>query len=113
VAGLYRGFDRSLPRWFEETRCNACTKPGWSSPDEFLSQSTRLQEQVPNPFFGLITSGTLASKTVARGQLLRPFPQYTGVNIGSISNRNSIYHAMQVKAERRFRAGGSLLAAAW
>ncbi len=79
-------------------------------PDEFLSQGTRLQEQVPNPFFGLITSGTLASGTVARGQLLRPFPQYTGVSIGSISNRNSIYHAMQVKAERRFRAGGSLLA---
>ncbi len=79
--------------------------------DEFLSLGTRLQEQVPNPFFGLISSGTLAARTVARGQLLRPFPQYTGVTIGSVSNRNSFYHAMQVKVERRFKAGGSLLAA--
>src|SRR5262245_22885164 len=79
-------------------------------PDEFLSLGSNLQTQVSNPFFGLITSGPLAAPTVARGQLLRPFPQYNGVNIGSMSNRSSIYHAMQVKAERRFKAGSSLLA---
>ena len=80
-------------------------------PDEFLSLGTRLQEQVPNPFFGLIDSGPLAARTVARGQLLRPFPQYNGVSIAGVSNRNSIYHSMQVKVEKRFGAGGSILGA--
>jgi len=80
-------------------------------PVEFLSQGTRLQEQVTNPFFGLITAGPLAARTVARGQLLRPFPQFNGVTQASIANRDSIYHSMQLKVERRFRAGGSLLGA--
>ncbi|MBA3439084.1 MAG: TonB-dependent receptor [Pyrinomonadaceae bacterium] len=80
-------------------------------PDEFLSLGTSLQQQVSNPFFGLITSGPLAARTVARGQLLRPFPQYTGVSIAAIANRNSIYHSGQLKVEKRFRAGGSILGA--
>ena len=80
-------------------------------PVEFLSQGTRLQEQVTNPFFGLITAGPLAARTVARGQLLRPFPQFNGVTQAAIANRDSIYHSMQLKVERRFRAGGSLLGA--
>ncbi len=79
-------------------------------PVNFLSLGNSLQDQVPNPFFGLITSGALAAHTLARGQLLRPFPQYTGVQIASADNRNSIYHSMQMKLEKRFRGGGSILA---
>jgi hypothetical protein len=78
-------------------------------PDEFLALGTQLQQQVTNPFFGQIASGPLAARTVSRGQLLRPFPQYNGVSIGGISNRNSSYHALQMKVEKRFRAGGSIL----
>ncbi len=33
-----------------------------------------LNDSVPNPFFGLITTGQLAARTVTRGQLLRPYP---------------------------------------
>jgi hypothetical protein len=80
-------------------------------PEEFLSLGTQLQQQVPNPFFGIITAGPLAARTVARGQLLRPFPQFNGVTQASISNRDSIYHSMQLKVERRFRRGGSILGA--
>ncbi|MGH9843304.1 MAG: carboxypeptidase regulatory-like domain-containing protein [Blastocatellia bacterium] len=80
-------------------------------PDEFLAQGTRLQEQVTNPFFGIITAGPLAARTVARGQLLRPFPQFNSVVEAGVANRMSIYHSMQVKVERRFRAGGSILGA--
>src|SRR5262249_59912108 len=65
--------------------------------------------RVPNALCGLITAGPLAARTVARGQLLRPFPQFNGVTQASIANRDSIYHSMQLKVERRFRAGGSLL----
>jgi len=79
-------------------------------PDQYLSLGAALQDQVPNPFFSLITSGTLAAPTVARGQLLRPFPQYTGVAIDEVTNRNSIYHSLQVKLEKRLRGGGTILA---
>jgi hypothetical protein len=47
---------------------------------------------------------------VARGQLLRPFPEYTGFAIASANNRNSIYHSLQAKVEKRFKGGGSILA---
>lgn len=78
-------------------------------PDEFLSFGAQLQQQVENPFFGRVTSGPLAARTVARGQLLRPFPHYTGVDQASSNNRNSSYHSMQVKVEKRFSRGGSIL----
>jgi hypothetical protein len=79
-------------------------------PLQYLSLGPALQDQVPNPFFGLITSGTLAAPTVARGQLLRPFPQYTDFNVDETTNRNSIYHSMQLKIEKRLPGGGTILA---
>lgn len=78
-------------------------------PEQFLSLGTALQAQVPNPFFGLITAGPLSAATVARGQLLRPFPQHTGVSIAGPNIGNSIYHSMQMKVDKRFRRGGSIL----
>lgn len=78
-------------------------------PDSFLSLGSQLQQQVPNPFFGTVKLGSLALPTVARGQLLRPFPQYNGMSIVSPMNRNSVYHSAQVKAQKRFGNGGSLL----
>jgi len=72
---------------------------------------SRLSEQVDNPFYGVITAGTLAQKTVQRGQLLRPFPQYlSNIDFGGYIG-NSSYHSLQTKAEKRFGSGGTLLAA--
>src|SRR5262249_54139627 len=50
-------------------------------PPESLSQGDALRTQVTNPFFGEIAVGPLAQRTVARAQLLRPFPQFD--NVGS------------------------------
>jgi hypothetical protein len=80
-------------------------------PDEFLKLGAALQQQVPKPVFGLVQVGTLANPTVARGQLLRPFPQYNGQAITSPMSRSSIYHSGQVKVEKRFKSGGSILGA--
>ncbi len=77
------------------------------SPANQALGSAVLQQQVPNPFFGLVTTGTLAAPTVARGQLLRPFPQYDGVSFGE-SNRNSNYQSMQLRVQKRFAAGGTV-----
>lgn len=78
-------------------------------PDRFLSMGAALQQQVPNPFFGQVQVGTLANPTVALGQLLRPFPEYNGYSVLSPQDRNSIYHSAQVKVEKRFNKGGSIL----
>jgi hypothetical protein len=80
-------------------------------PDQDLALGSKLQQPVPNPFYGLISTGTLASPTVAQGQLLLPYPQYTSVSVVTPSNRDSIYHSMQMKMEKRFRSGGTVLAA--
>ena len=80
-------------------------------PDQYLALGSQLQKQVPNPFYGLIATGTLAAPMVAQGQLLLPYPQYTGVSIVSNSNRDSNYHSMQMKMEKRFRSGGTVVGA--
>ncbi len=80
-------------------------------PDQYLGMGAALNNQVTNPFAGKITSGGLSSATVAQSQLLRPFPQYTGVTLGNSSFFGaSLYNALQVKLSRRFQNGFSLLA---
>lgn len=64
-----------------------------------------LQDQVANPFFGLIKSGPLSARTVRRDQLLRPFPDYPNVTTLGEHGASSTYHAFQMTVERRFSAG--------
>ncbi len=66
---------------------------------------------VPNPFYGIITNpaSTLSNPTVAYNQLLKPFPQFTGLSGNDPPWANSIYHALQVRVEKRFSAGLQLL----
>jgi hypothetical protein len=79
--------------------------------DQYLPMGQALLATVPNPFYGIVTTGPLSTPTTTAGQLLRPFPQFNSVNIRAVREGNSIYHALQAKVERRFRAGVSLLAA--
>jgi len=74
-----------------------------------LSQGLALTTQVANPFFGKVPTGTLSAPTVQAGQLLLPFPQYTSVSNSSAYLGDSSYHAFQLKAEKRFASGGTLL----
>lgn len=79
----------------------------------FLGLGTALQDQVPNPFFGIITnpSSPLRFATVQRARLLRPFPQYDGVSAFRVPGADSIYHAMTLRLDKRFSNGISLLTA--
>lgn len=74
---------------------------------EHLSLGNQLLTQVTNPFFGIIASGPLSQPTVARQQLLRPFPQFTDVSGGWSYFGRSIYHALALKVEKRLSYGVS------
>jgi outer membrane receptor protein involved in Fe transport len=80
-------------------------------PDEALALGQALLAQVPNPFYGLIDSGTLSRPTVARGQLLRPYPHFNAVTFNTREAGSSSFHSLQLRAERRFAVGFSLQAA--
>ena len=65
---------------------------------------------VPNPFRGLLPGTAFNAATVARSQLLRPFPQFGNVRTFD-DNGTSSYHSAQFKVEKRFTKGYTLLAA--
>ena len=71
----------------------------------FLSMGSALNNLVPNPFFGKITTGSLSAATVRQGVLLVPYPQYTGVSVLRGSVGDSVYHGMTLRAERSFTHG--------
>jgi hypothetical protein len=76
---------------------------------QYLSLGTGLNTLVSNPFAGQIPVGTLSQATVARSQLLKPYPQYTAVNIINSPTVDSIYHSIQAKVEQRFSKGQTIL----
>jgi hypothetical protein len=79
--------------------------------DSQLAKGSQLLQQVNNPFFGVITVGSVAGRMIPASQLLRPYPQFGSVNIRALHVGNSTYHSAQVKVERRFSKGFSVLAA--
>ncbi len=85
-------------------------------PDQYFARAAAgtldLFRQVPNPFTAMIGNGTaLGGSSIPLGQLLLPYPQYNGVNFNGQGIYDSIYHSLQVSAQKRFVAGGTLLVA--
>jgi hypothetical protein len=72
---------------------------------KYLALGSQLNQQVPNPFFGLGTFGFFASPTIARGQLLRPYPQFTNIFPLYSSGASSNYHALQATFGKRLGRG--------
>jgi hypothetical protein len=79
-------------------------------PPQLLSMGNALNTLVANPFYGLVQTGTLSAPTVTQAQLLLPFPEYTGVSQAFADVFDSNYHALQMKVEKRFSHGGTVLA---
>ncbi|MFB3827080.1 MAG: TonB-dependent receptor domain-containing protein [Bryobacteraceae bacterium] len=77
---------------------------------EYLKLGDALRQQVANPFYGKIAVGTLSQRTVARAQLLRPFPHFDGVGSQNASWASSTYHALETKFEKRYASGLTLIA---
>ncbi len=79
----------------------------------YLALGPQLLTMVPNPFYGVITDPTsaLRNPTVQYRQLLRPYPQYTGVEAYRKAIATSEYHSLTIRADKRFSRGlGFLLA---
>jgi hypothetical protein len=74
-------------------------------PTADLALGNKLLQQVPNPFQGIITTGALSGPTIAYGQLLRPFPEYTGVENVQPPSASSSYNALALSANHRFSNG--------
>jgi hypothetical protein len=76
---------------------------------------TALTAAVPNPFYGVITdpkATNLNRTTVQRYRLLRPMPQFDGASVGTSEppRADSNYHALQMKWEKRYSRGLTMLA---
>ena len=72
---------------------------------QYMSLGSQLNQQVPNPFFGIVNNGVLTQPTVARGQLLRPYPQFTDVIPLYASGAKSRYDALQMTGRKRLSHG--------
>ena len=73
------------------------------------ANNTNLGQQVANPFAGLADyAGTsFFNATIARSQLLRPFPNFGDITT-SVNDGKSWYHSMQLSLNKRFSQGYTL-----
>jgi hypothetical protein len=66
-----------------------------------------LSAAVPNPFYPLLPGTGLSGTNTTRGQLLRPYPHFTGITRDT-QQGYSWYHSMQTRFEKRFATGYTL-----
>jgi len=78
-----------------------------SIPSAALSQGATLDALVPNPFFGIIRTGDglLTAANTRASQLLKPYPQYTGITRFRDSVGDSWYNGVTLRLEKRSAKG--------
>ena len=76
-------------------------------PTTYASLGGALLKQVPNPFYGVITTqgSPLSQPTIAANQLLRKWPQYNGVSAFRKPGASSNYNGFTVRVDRQFGRG--------
>jgi hypothetical protein len=79
--------------------------------DSQIRPDAGLLDTVANPFFGIIPVGPLSNRTVQRGELLTPYPQYPGVSFAGTSWGNSNFHSLQATFKKRFSGSGTMVVA--
>jgi hypothetical protein len=77
---------------------------------DYLAMGSALDRQVANPFFGVIQTGALSGSTVPQHRLLRPHPQFLGVNVsGETPGASSSFNALVARFHWRASASLNLL----
>jgi hypothetical protein len=61
--------------------------------------------------FSQALPGSLGPGNLLKGQLDRPYPQYSGLNLNAYGCCSSNYNSLQATVTRRFQGGGTLLVA--
>jgi hypothetical protein len=116
------GIDRELPgqialsaSYIGSRAINLSPSPTSSTPintDQLnpsnFSLGSALSDQVANPDYVAGGPGIIGQPTVSRSQTLRPFPQFTSVNL-FVSSAHADYNALLVKAEKRASHGLNLI----
>lgn len=75
-------------------------------PAELLALGPQLTQPVPNPYFGEIPpTSAIGGPTVARQQLLRPYPRFQTIAMYRNNIGHSTYHSFQARIEKRFSHG--------
>ena len=75
-----------------------------------LAQGPSLLAPVANLYYGqLPASSSIGGKTVSQAQLLKPYPRFLNIATYRNNSGETNYNAGQVKVERRFANGFSLL----
>ena len=78
-------------------------------PAKYLSLGSALNNLVPNPFQGLIPSGSESGATISEGQLLSLYPEFTSVDDSRDSDGRSYYNALQATVTKNYSHGLTLL----
>jgi hypothetical protein len=75
-------------------------------PVSALTLGSALNDQVPNPFYGIAEAGDFSqSPTIARKQLLKPFPQFGNIFELQTTGARFRYHAVTAMLDRRVSSG--------
>jgi Carboxypeptidase regulatory-like domain len=89
-------------------------------PDSFIAQAQQqaaagqtvtIAQKVTTYPFSQNLPGALGPSSLVQGQLDRPFPQYSGLNLNGYGCCSSNYNALQATVTRRFQGGGTMLVA--
>ena len=72
-----------------------------------VANNAFLSASVTNPFAGLLPGSGFNNATIARRQLMRPYPQFGDVNTTN-NDGKSWYHSLQASLQRRFSQGYTL-----
>src|SRR5580692_508094 len=81
---------------------------------ENAGQPVSITQPIPNPFTGITTVSGLNptnNPTIQAGQLDRPYPQYSGLSLVGDGCCSSNYNSFQLTVNKRFKDGGTFLAA--
>jgi hypothetical protein len=87
-----------------------------ADPNLSYTYKAQLNTNVPNPFFNYLTPETFPGgqrnqAQVSRGSLLRPYPHYGAITQNNVGDWRSRYQAIQLRAQRSYTAGASILVA--
>jgi hypothetical protein len=85
-----------------------------SDPNLGYTYKAQLSTNIANPFYNYLTPQTFPGSqrnqaTVTRGSLLRPYPHYGNIEQQMTGDWRSRYQALQLRAQRSYAAGASIL----